>query len=141
MRLAFLAFALAFSGAACARSGPEPLSNVRLGMSPRDVRAHFEPSSAGAWKTTLGSGGDTILEWTPREPSSAVGRVRFEFHLGMLVAVRARIRADGPERIEATPTSVLVRRPAAPGETDLTLLARDCPTHHDEAEALASKAR
>jgi hypothetical protein len=32
-----------------------------------------------------------------------------------------------------------LRAPEA-GGTEVTILARDCPTHHDEAEALAVKA-
>jgi hypothetical protein len=142
-----LALALARTSlAACARTDPEALPNVRLGMSPRDVRDRFDPGGpgkeAGAWQTRVGTGDDTVLEWSARDATTKVEQARFEFHLGMLVAVRAKLRdGSGAERIEATPKTVLVRRPAGPGETELMLLARDCPTHHEEAESLASRAR
>jgi hypothetical protein len=146
-RFAFALVALALALTSCGRSEPEGLPSVRLGMSPRDVRDRFEPGGsgkqAGAWQTTLGgSGDDTVLEWTSHEPATTVEHARFEFHLGMLVAVRARLRTDTKaEHIETTPKTVLVHRRISPGETDLTLLARDCPTHHEEAEGLARSAR
>lgn len=94
------------------------------------------------WQTTLGSGAEAVLEWSAREPGTRVERARFEFHLGMLVAIRARLRGGSPaERIDATPKTVTVRRPALAGETDVTVLARDCPAHHHEAEALAARGR
>jgi hypothetical protein len=42
-------------------------------------------------------------------------------------------------RVDLTPKTVTVRSPEA-GGTEVTILARDCPTHHEEAEALAAKA-
>lgn len=139
---ALVVVALALGSACCARPEPGPLPSVRLGMSPRDVRERFEPGGQGSWQTRVGSGDDTVLEWTAREPSSRFQTARFEFHLGMLVAVRARVReGSASERIEATPKTVTVRRPASPSESDVTLLARDCPTHKDEAESLASRAK
>jgi hypothetical protein len=58
----------------------------------------------------------------------------------MLVAVRAHLRDPiGSQRVDLTPKTVTVRTPEA-GGTEVTILARDCPTHHDEAEALAAKA-
>jgi hypothetical protein len=137
-----LAAALAASAAACSRVDAEPLPSVRLGMAPRDVRERFEPGGPGSWQTRVGAGDDTVLEWTSREPASRVEHARFEFHLGMLVAVRARLReGGGAERVEVTPKTVTMRRPVSPKESDVTVLARDCPTHKDEADSLASRAK
>jgi hypothetical protein len=122
-----------------------PLPGVRLGMSPRDVRDRFEGGEQGAWQTKLGGAtDDTVLEWTATGASARATRARFEFHLGMLVAVRAHLRAPAPPagRITATPKTVTGwSASTSEGGTELTMLARDCPTHHDEAELLASKVR
>ena len=131
--------------AACAHdSGGEPIPGVRLGMSPRDVRDRFDPGGSGAWQTKVGGGpgatDDTVLEWTATADATRATTARFEFHLGMLVAVRAHLRAGAAgERIDLTPKTVTVRTPQG-GGSDVTVLARDCPTHHDEAESLASRA-
>jgi hypothetical protein len=139
---------LAMSIAAC-RHDPasETLPGVRLGMAPRDVRDRFEGGADGSWQTKVGGGAgasdDTVVEWSAGSDRSRVSHARFEFHLGMLVAVRAHLRDGGaqPEaRIEATPKTVTMLTPAG-GGTDVTMLARDCPTHREEAESLAAKAR
>jgi hypothetical protein len=128
--------------AACTREEKEAVPNVRLGMAPRDVRERFAPGGEGGWQTALGAGDDTVLEWTARQPSSPVVQARFEFHLGMLVAIRARLNEPPPgERVSATPKTVTIKGPAREGGTSVTVLARDCPTHKDEAESFASKAR
>jgi hypothetical protein len=59
----------------------------------------------------------------------------------MLVAVRATTNepAPTPEKITATPGSVTVRRPAPSGGTDVAVLARDCPTHKEEAAGLVAR--
>lgn len=121
---------------ACARAEPEPLPNVRLGMSPRDVRERFvEP---GNWQTQVGTGDDTILEFSAG--TAKVEHARFEFHLGMLVAIRAHVRGPSSERVETTPKTVTHWVPTADG-ADVTVLARDCPTHKDEADALVSRSK
>lgn len=146
---ALLAFALT---AGCNRESPnESVPGVRLGMTPRDVRDRFEPGGEGSWQTRVGGGAgatdDTTLEWSATSEAGRVGHARFEFHLGMLVAVRAHLRgATGPggsADVSATPKTVTARVAggAPKGGTDVTILARDCPTHHDEAELLAAKAR
>ena len=131
---------------ACTREDTtESVPGVRLGMSPRDVRDRFDGGGAGAWQTKVGGGAgatdDTVLEWTALGQASRATTARFEFHLGMLVAVRAHLREPaGPERVDLTPKTVAVRTPNG-GGTDVTILARDCPTHHEEAQSLVSKAR
>lgn len=125
----------------------ETLPGVRLGMAPRDVRDRFDGGGEGSWQTKVGGGAgasdDTVVEWNATGEHSRVAHARFEFHLGMLVAVRAHLRdgdVKGEARVEATPKTVTVVTPSA-GGTDVTLLARDCPTHHEEAESFAAKAR
>ncbi len=109
---------------------------VKLGMTPGDVRARFTAPS-GAWRATSGS--EMVLDYSP--DTGDAPKVRFEFHSGMLVAVRATLTANdaaaGGQRRELTPGSVLVREPAAAGRVSLVWLSRDCPTHKDEATRLA----
>lgn len=128
---------------ACSRDAPDAIPNVKLGMAPRDVRERFHPSQAdpGAWQTAVGSSDDTVLEWTARAPETPIREARFEFHLGMLVAIRAKTAERlGREEIATTPKTVTVKAPANEGGT-ITVLARDCPTHKDEAEGYAIKNR
>ena len=133
--------------AACSRDAPnEVVPGVRLGMAPRDVRDRFDGGGEGVWQSKVGGGAgasdDTVLEWNASGDKTRATHARFEFHLGMLVAVRAHQRERiAAERVDVTPKTVTLRVPAtvANGGTDVTILARDCPTHHDEAEALASK--
>lgn len=141
-------FALVFSltlvfAGGCTRDEPkEALPNVRLGMAPRDVRERFQPGGEGSWQTALGAGDDTVLEWTSHDAKSPLAQARFEFHLGMLVAIRARTKETLlAENVSLTPKTVTVRSPVREGGTSITVLARDCPTHKDEAEAFATKAR
>lgn len=141
LSLALLALALVLT-AGCSREERDAVPNVRLGMAPRDVRERFQPGAEGTWQTALGAGDDTVLEWTARDPRSSIAHARFEFHLGMLVAIRARSdEAVSREVVATTPRTVTVRSPASEGGATVTVLARDCPTHKEEAESLASKAR
>ncbi len=114
---------------------------MKLGMAPRDVRDRFGVGEQGSWQTSFPerANDDTVLDWS--SPTSRFDRAHFEFHLGMLVAVRAHERAPSTgETIQATTKTVTLRRPSE-GGTEITVLARDCPTHHDEAESLARRAR
>ena len=129
VRLLFFITLLACSG--CSRE-PEGLPNVKLGMSPRDVRERFTPGGEGKWQTRLGQDDDTILDWNASSAAATLDHASFEFHNGMLVALRATLRSSAPHAIEATKRTVSLR-----DGVHLTLLARDCPTHHEEAESLA----
>ncbi len=113
---------------------------ARLGMTASAVRERFEEPSVGAWHSLPATGaGDVVLEWrAARGPSTAT----FELHNGMLVAVRAVV---GPEDAEAKRPPVEVsravartREDSAPGAVTVTVLARDCPTHHAEAERISA---
>jgi hypothetical protein len=145
---AFAVFAVFCNTVACGREASnEPLPGVRLGMAPRDVRDRFEDGREGSWQTKVGGGtgasDDTVVEWSAASEKSRASTARFEFHLGMLVAVRAHLREGlAAERVDLTPKTVTVRTPgpAGTGGTDVTMLARDCPTHREEAESLAAKA-
>lgn len=126
---------------------PSPFPGVRLGMSPRDVRDRFGPIAGGegTWQTKVVTkpGEDTVLEWTAKDAAATkVPTARFEFHLGMLVAIRAHLNENvAAERIEATEKTVTVRSPAPAGGagSEVVILARDCPTHKEEAESAASR--
>jgi hypothetical protein len=134
--------ALALALGACTRIEADALPNVKLGMAPRDVRERFEPGGEGTWQTSVGAAADdTAIEWKAKDGSAKVKQARFEFHLGMLVAIRATTNEPPPtgERISATPGSVTVRRPEPSGGTSLSVLSRDCPTHKDEAAGLVSR--
>ena len=127
---------------ACTPVETDALPNVRLGMAPRDVRDRFEPGGEGTWQTSVGSGTeDTAIEWKAAGGSARVKDARFEFHLGMLVAIRATTREPGSEgeRITSTAGSVTLRKRAPDGGTSIAVLARDCPTHKDEAESLVGR--
>lgn len=141
-----LALAVPAASTGCARTdGAEALPAIKLGMSPRDVRARFETATQGSWTTKIGSspGDDTILEWVAADPASAkITTAKFEFHLGMLVAIRAHLREPvAAEVVDLTAKTVTSRAPSAASGSgsDLVVLARDCPTHRDEAEAVASR--
>lgn len=140
MRLPALLVAFALL-AGCERAEREAVPNVRLGMAPRDVRDRFQPGSEGTWQTALGAGDDTVLEWTAKEPGAATRDARFEFHLGMLVAIRAHLAEKAAkERVSSTPKTVTMWGPDG-GGSRVVVLARDCPTHKDEADALAAKVK
>lgn len=125
----------------CSSEPAEALPNVRLGMAPRDVRERFHPGGDGTWQTGLGAGDDTVIEWSARDTGSPVARARFEFHLGMLVAIRARTHERlEQETISSTAKTVTHKAPAQEGGASVVVLARDCPTHKEEAESLAAKA-
>lgn len=125
----------------CTRDEPSPFPGIRLGMAPRDVRDRFEQGGLGTWQTRAGTQGDTALEWTATAAASPVASARFEFHNGMLVALRARLpeQATG-ETVRTSAKTVTLRAPAPDGGTAVTLIARDCPTHREEAETLMKRA-
>jgi hypothetical protein len=111
---------------------------VRLGMTASAVRERFEEPALGAWQSMPSTGaGDVVLAWTAAKgPDEA----RFEFHAGMLVAVRAVLDAQDAEtkRPHLEVSSAVARlREEDPNGARITILARDCPTHRAEAERIA----
>jgi len=116
---------------------------VRLGMTASAVRERFEEPTLGAWQSTpqTTGAGDVVLAWAAAKgPAEA----RFELHNGMLVAVRAVVDAGDIDAkrppVEASRAVVRTREDDA-GRVRVTILARDCPTHHAEAERLAAQAK
>ncbi len=117
---------------------PPSLAGLRLGMTPDDVRARFSPGR-GSFRSEV-SGVDTALVWEAPGAEPA----RFEFHDGQLVAVRLVVPAGSPDGggppLATTRGSVLARTALATGEVAVVLLSRTCPTHHAEAERIATGA-
>jgi hypothetical protein len=143
--LALFVGALAL-GVVVARSfghGSEPdlggFHGVRLGMTASQVRERFEQPALGAWQSLPTTGaGDVVLAWhAAKGPAEAT----FELHNGMLVAVRAAVDAADidAKRPKVEASRAVVRMHEDEGDhVRVTLLARDCPTHHAEAERIAA---
>lgn len=143
LTLALIAFACACSG-----DGNEPhrVFGVSLGLSATQTRTAFEAPSSGQWTTVTEPA--LALIWTPsdRSRSSVVrGPVTFEFHEGRLVAIRALLAADAPmargNPLNLRTISLLVREPGADESVSLRVLARDCPTHASEVQAVLTGTR
>jgi hypothetical protein len=112
---------------------------VRLGMTPSDVRARYE--LPGDFRATTTEEGDYLLDFAPDETSEAsVHSARFEFHLGLLVALRAEIAPGDPwaddRGVTVTESAVRETTEESPDRVQVTLIARNCPTHADEVQRL-----
>ena len=121
-----------------------------LGMTAPELRHRFAPGSDGHWAASTSQVGEEALVWTPDLAGSQIAHAAFEFHDRILVAVRADLAATAPESSEpartVTPVTVRVHAPSAspgadPGQTALTILARDCPTHAPEVARLLASAK
>lgn len=112
---------------------PFVLHGVLLGMTPSDVRDRFVGQPQGVWHSEMRA--DPVLVWTAPGTTAS-----FEFHGGILVAVRMLVRASDPaaqgRSLDVSNASVLVRRLQTDGRVEVTLLARDCPTHAEEVRRL-----
>jgi len=108
---------------------------VTLGMSEREVQSAFTDGPAGAWSRELACGG-VALEWTRVVPQAATRWARFEFHDGLLVAIRLQVEEASTARVEQSVTAVRQERPFR-GGTEITILTRSCATHAAEAEQIA----
>lgn len=124
---------------ACSHAEVPDFYGVRLGMVPRDVRDRFTPSG-GSWANEAAKD-DYAITWAPPANASheSPTRATFEFHMGSLVAVRADLPADAPfargDALVVSKSTVLKRTPTN-GTVHVDMLARDCPTHADEAKRL-----
>ena len=110
---------------------------VRLGMTPAEVRATFAPPAATDARWRLDASREIALEW------SGSGRsFRFEFHGAQLMAIRAVLERKDPSTqglaLDVTNATVLHRHARGDGRVEVTLLARDCPSHAEEARRLIS---
>jgi hypothetical protein len=121
----------------------DEIHGVRLGMTAAEVQARFDAAPGGRWNAAPGCEGGA-LEWalsegaSPQHPRWA----RFEFHEGMLVAVRLRASGDDPsakgDRLSSSAGAVLAREPLLEGTVAIALLARGCPDQQDEIRQLIS---
>jgi hypothetical protein len=114
---------------------------VRLGMTPSDVRARY--ALAGDFRASTTEGGEYLLDFSPTAPAEAsVRSARFEFHLGLLVAVRAELTPEDPwastEGVAVTESAVRETTMQSADRVHVNLIARNCPTHADEVRRLLS---
>ena len=129
--------------AAC-REAPATFHGVKLGMRPDDVRARFDVP-AGHWQNDGGTGGAGLkIVWQRDGQADGVERATFEFHNGLLVAVRATFGKpngdpwlSGPKRTE-TASTVIARDPN--GSANIRWIAKDCPEHEAEVRAILAPA-
>jgi hypothetical protein len=108
-------------------------------MTPEQVRERFDAQGAGCWRTEVRGTELALIRW----PGGGLDReARFEFHLGMLVALRLDLPEDAPEAagpaVETRSGSVVARRRDEPGRVRVSVLARDCPTHAEEVARILS---
>lgn len=138
MRFAPAVFMLALLMAtACGR--PESIDEfhgVRLGMTPSEVRNYFKPNGEF---TLLPSGeGALDLGWRGAE-GEALTEAIFEFHEGILVAIRAKHGAEYSakvQRLDVTPYAVRSISVGEDANVETLLLARGCPAHESEVQDL-----
>lgn len=117
------------------------IRGVRLGMTADQVRQRFERGAQASWRTEIAGTDMTLI----RAAGGSLDReARFEFHDGMLVAIRMDLPSEAPEasgdRIAISPASVTSRTIILDGRTSLAVLARDCPTHAEEVSRILSDA-
>ena len=133
---------------------PSAWAGVRLGMSTQQVRERYD--APGTWSTETLPDGTLVLaharseaDTEPRSeagegaegPVSPAKSVRFEFHEGLLVAVRARVparSASAGDRLEIVPEAVRREATTPEGDLQITIIARNCPVHRAEVEELLS---
>jgi len=115
---------------------PPSVLGLRLGATPDMVRARLTSAS---FRTELGE--DVALVADGAIAADVAPGARFEFHDGQLVAVRLDLLPNHPDAhgvpLIATPATVLARAPAG-DLVHVSLLARTCPTHREEAERLVA---
>ena len=113
---------------------PSAFHGTKLGMSIADVRTRFDV--AGSFHARPDGESGWALDWTSRDADSAVRRATFEFHEGLLVAVRAVVAPTDAiaSRDEMTTTSGTVRRVRRREDRlfDVLILSRGCPAHAAE---------
>lgn len=141
--IAALAFAPACRPSSADEVVTRDLHGVRLGMGPRDVRARFDVGDRGRWSTSPGS--SLALEYdSAGDGASSVRDARFEFHGGMLVAVRAKLApSDAAARgapFEIGPATVVSRTTGEGGAVTLFMASRECPDHRDEVASIVAAA-
>jgi hypothetical protein len=123
---------------------------ARLGMTASQLRRGFALVGDFSVQSAGESDGELAVEWVPRadeQGSSVFSFARFEFHQGLLVAVRADTRDPSQATLARTQPFVadaaaVLHRHVDGHSSDstarvrITLLSRDCPTHAEEVRQL-----
>ena len=122
---------------------PFAMYGARLGLTAAQLRDDFQ--LAGEWALATDEVGALTLTWAPSSveeadaPSSAI----FEFHEGLLVAMRFRVPSGASiasgDPLVVVPDAVLHREPLLGGEVEVTVIARNCPTHAEEVSRLLTE--
>jgi hypothetical protein len=121
-------------------------------MTASDLRRGFVPVGEFRVHSDSDADGELAVEWAPSatEPGdAALSFVRFEFHQGLLVAIRAD--SQEPSELSLAHTHPFVADAAAvlhrsvqlhssdsTARVRITLLSRDCPTHAEEVHRLTA---
>ncbi len=135
LKAALAVCALPFLLGACASD--DSFEGVRLGMTAEQVRASFQP---GTWTTSMDEEGTVLLDWLP-EQAGQVEQARFEFHQGLLVAIRTTLSTDHPQASDPSGfDDDVLRHVSTAGAQSVQVLwiTRNCPIHRAEVEALLS---
>ncbi len=116
---------------------PFAFYGVRLGISAADLRDRYE--LPGEWSLSTDEAGGLELGWLPEAPGS-VKSARFQFHEGLLVAIRARLASQdafaGADGIVVTADAIMHRVSGEDGFSQMSVISRNCPTHADEVAHL-----
>jgi hypothetical protein len=141
VRYAFLALSLSLVSVAGCNNPSEPpreYLDVRLGLVPRDVRSRV--TIPGTWESRT-EGALTVLD-VRRNDRGSPESASFEFHNGMLVAVRARLTArdalvaNGPVLKQSSTAVWRIEEESTAGMHQLRWIARDCPAHAEEVKKI-----
>lgn len=122
------------------RDVPAAFHGVRLGMSAADVRSRFDVR--GTFEARPEGPTGWALSFRANDGVAPIPEATFEFHEGLLVALRAKVRSEGLSGLSPglTATAGTVRRiaPSDSGLFEVILLARTCPDHAAEVQRLLS---
>jgi hypothetical protein len=124
----------------CKEAVPSDFHGVKLGFAARDVRARF--TEPGTWESETNGG--TALVWK-RSDAGTPRTARFEFHNGMLVAVRSGLYgrdprvANGGQTLQSETSVYTIARSSEAGIYTLRWIAKDCPEHAEEVRGIMGK--
>lgn len=113
---------------------------ARLGMTAAQLRDAY--TLDGAWDLSTDEVGGLTLTWAPESDldAGAPRAATFEFHEGLLVAMRLRMPAGAPwatgDPLEVAPDAILHRENVGPDVVQVDVIARNCPTHAEEVSRL-----
>lgn len=123
---------------------------ARLGMSASELRRGFAYAGTFTVHSDSDADGELAVEWAPaagEQGAVPVSFVRFEFHQGLLVAIRADSLDPGEITLAQTEPfvandaavlhrSVRLHSSDSTAHVRITILSRDCPTHAEEVRRL-----